>query len=319
MRFVETGKVARDFYVVGHSGIPVYLLDGPRPILFDAGVSAYTNAYIRDIRAILGPRKPACLFLTHAHFDHVGSAGAFKRLWPDLEIVASHRCAELLSRPNAVKLITQLSADAVAMAKAVRFTPLNEKAFELFTVDHVAEPGQVFNLTGEITIQAMDAPGHTRDFMCYWIKERKILIASEAVGNDDGTGTIQPEFLVDIEAYRKTINTLARLSVEILCPGHYMVLTGADARRHLQNCPKHTLSYLTRAESFLRETAGDIDAAAELVKAVEWVPRPLPKQTEQAYMLNTRQRMRKIWERMQVLSEGDFIEALPKIGEIALH
>ena len=102
MQFDTVGQVAQDFYVTGTPGVPVYLLDAPQPVLFDAGMTVYAHRYVNDIRMVLGERAPAYLFLTHAHFDHIGAAGYFKKVWPDLQIVASARSREILSRPNAV-------------------------------------------------------------------------------------------------------------------------------------------------------------------------------------------------------------------------
>ncbi len=299
MRIFESGQAAPDFYVTGPPGVPVYLLDGARPALFDAGISAYAPAYIEDIRAALGERPPAFLFLTHAHFDHVGAAGVFKRAWPDLKVVASARSAEILQRPNAIELISLLSADSLSILQAEGFTPLNETPFEPASVDLVADPEQIFDLGAGLSVQALPAPGHTRDFTCYWIEERKILVASEAVGNDDGTGAIQPEFLVDIDVYLDNIRRLAQLPIDVLCPGHQLVLTGDDARKHMRRAPDHTRRYLYMTEAFLKELHGDLEGVTNKIKVAEWDPRPWPKQTEQAYMLNTRQRVLKVWERMQ--------------------
>lgn len=299
MRIFDSGKIAPDFYVTGPASTPVYLLDGPRPALFDAGISAFAFGYINDIRAVLGERPPAYLFLTHAHFDHVGAAGVFKRTWPDLQIVASARSAAILDRPNANELISLLNADALSLVQSQGYTQVNETPFEPVDADIVASPDQTFDLGDDLSAQALSAPGHTRDFTSYWIGSRKILVASEAVGNDHDTGTIQPEFLVDIDAYLDNIERFARLPIEILCQGHALVLTGRDAREHLRRAPDDTHRYLELAESFLRDARGDLDLAAQRMKRVEWEPRPWPKQTEQAYMLNTRQRMLKVWERLQ--------------------
>ena len=63
-------------------------------------------------------------------------------------------------------------------------------------------------------------------------------MASEAVGNNDGAGTVLPEFLVDIDSYLANIARFSRLDIEVLCPGHKLVLTGADAREHLRARPR---------------------------------------------------------------------------------
>ena len=96
MRVTKKGKIIDDFYVLGHANFPVYLLDGPKPALFDAGFMALAKCYEQDIKKILGSRSPAYLFLTHSHFDHVGAACYLKKVWPDLQIAGSVKCNDTL-------------------------------------------------------------------------------------------------------------------------------------------------------------------------------------------------------------------------------
>lgn len=296
---IKKGKVTDDFYVAGSAGMPVYLLDGPAPALFDAGITVLAKIYENDIHKILGNRSPAYLFLTHAHFDHVGTAGYFKRIWPGLKIVASAKSRAILQRPGAIKLISDLNAAATKRARQSGLNPINEIPFEPFDIDLEADHKKQFEISPDITIEAVHTPGHTRDFTTYWISDKKILIASEAVGFQEIDGSIQTEFLIDYDSYMDNIARLSHLDMEVLCPGHYRVLTGADAKSHLHQAPKSAKAYLAMVETFLNETKGDLEAAAIKVKAAEWDPKPWPKQAEDAYMLNTRQRVKVVWERMQ--------------------
>ena len=123
--------------------------------------------------------------------------------------------------------------------------------------------------------------------------KKKILVASEAAGCDNVS-----EFLVDYDVYRTSLETLSQLDVEVLCTGHQMVLTGADARTHLLDSLDQAADYVTRVERFLLDEDGDVDRVVRRVKIREWDPKPLPKQPEKAYMMNTKARVQTVLKRM---------------------
>jgi glyoxylase-like metal-dependent hydrolase (beta-lactamase superfamily II) len=299
MRINQTGKIVDGFFALGNSGVPVYLLDGSVPVLFDAGFTAFARAYEKDIKNTLGGRLPAYLFLTHAHFDHVGAAGYLKSVWPEMQICGSERAGEILARSGAVELIRELNEEAGQLIRTWGVDSVYEGPFEPFELDMILSPDDTFDLGKEYTLRALSTPGHTWDFMSYWVPEKKILVASEAVGTDDGTGHIVTEFLVDYDAYCSSMKRLAQLDPQVLCLGHRVILTGPDARRHIRNSLKQASSYVSMVERVLLDEKGDIERTVKRIKAEEWDPRPLPKQPEPAYLLNTRARVKNIRERMQ--------------------
>lgn len=299
MRIDQTGKIIDGFFALGNSGVPVYLLDGPVPVLFDAGFTAFALAYEKDIKSILGSRSPGYLFLTHAHFDHVGAAGYLKSVWPEMQICGSARAGEILSRSGAVELIRELNEEAGQLIRAWGVDSIYEAPFKPFDLDLVLAPDDTIELGREYTVRAISTPGHTWDFMSYWVPEKRILVASEAVGTDDGSGYIVTEFLVDYDAYCSSMKGLAQLDPQILCLGHKLTLTGPDAGKHIRNSLEQAADYIAMVERLLRDEMGDIERTVARVKAAEWDPKPLPKQPEPAYLLNTRARVKNTWERMQ--------------------
>ena len=294
----KTGKISNGFYVVGSASVPVYLLDGPVPVLFDAGLTGGAFLYEAGIRQILGERVPEYLFLTHSHFDHVGSASHFKDVWPDLKIGGAVRCSEVLQKPKAVQLMRDLNFEGVKLLKGSGLEPINEKGFESFKLDILLQPGQTIELAPGLSVVALNTPGHTWDFMSYWIPEKKILVASEAVAMYEAKGYLQPEFLVDFDAYIDSLKVLKKLGAKILCLGHHAVFTDADAVAHIENSFQASMDYLTMTEKILVQEKGEVEKVVELVKKAEWDPRPWPKQPESAYLLNTWQRVNTIWNRM---------------------
>jgi glyoxylase-like metal-dependent hydrolase (beta-lactamase superfamily II) len=301
----KKGKISDDLYVIGSPAAPVYLLDGPAPVIFDGGFTALTLQYETGIKDVLGTRKPAYLFLTHSHFDHVGAVSHFKNIWPKLRIGGSVRCREILLKQNAIQLIKKLSIEGTKNFKRMNVHPLNETPFEPFDFDIIITPDQKIELSDNLTLMAIHTPGHTWDFMSYWIPQKKILIASEAVAIYENDGYIQPEFLVDFDAYRDSLKKIQTFGAKILCAGHHAVFTNNDVMGHICASLEAADTYLTTTEGLLVQEKGDIDRTVFRVKAAEWDNRSWPKQPESAYLLNTRQRVKTIWNRMKKNSKKD--------------
>ena len=58
MRIQEAGRVTDNFYVVGSPTVPVYLLDGPEPVLFDGGLTAISKTYMISMDLCLRCSQP---------------------------------------------------------------------------------------------------------------------------------------------------------------------------------------------------------------------------------------------------------------------
>ena len=294
MRIQRTGNIVEDFYVLGHSAVPVFLLDGPAPLIFDAGFTGLSEIYERGIKNILGSRSPAFLFLTHSHWDHVGAAAYLKQVWPELKIAGPMASSKTLSRPGVVGRIKMLNEGALEVLCSWGISALYEGEFEPFAFDVVLKPGQTTKIHTDLTVEAIPAPGHTWDSTAYWIREKKILIAGEATGCDGVC-----EFLVDHEAYGASLLTLAELDAQVLCIAHNMVLTGADVAKHMSRSILQVDEYVSRVQRYLKEEQGHEDRVVARIKAMEWDRKTLPKQPLEAYLMNTKMRVKTVWRHMR--------------------
>jgi glyoxylase-like metal-dependent hydrolase (beta-lactamase superfamily II) len=88
------GEIAHNVHMVGHRAVPVFLVDGDRPALFDAGLAFLGPVYAGQIKRILGGRQPSWCFLTHSHFDHCGAVAYLKKQFPEMRIVCSKKAAD---------------------------------------------------------------------------------------------------------------------------------------------------------------------------------------------------------------------------------
>jgi 2-aminobenzoylacetyl-CoA thioesterase len=141
MIFSETGEVRDGFFVIGSPHVPLYLLKSENPVLIEGGISLLGEVYRRDLVERLGDVQPEMILLTHVHFDHCGAVGYLKRAFPGMKVAASPEAAEILKRPNALKLIRALSENAREVVAGIDEALLVKDGFEPFGVDRVLLDG----------------------------------------------------------------------------------------------------------------------------------------------------------------------------------
>jgi len=301
MIFDRTGCAADGLYVTGLPWSPVYLLDGARPVLFEAGFACMGRHYVEGIRSVVKEKRPEILFLTHVHWDHCGGTSYIGESFPGIKVAASERAASIIKRPNAQNLIKTLSKDVMSFINkyyGISLTGMLDDPFKPFNVDMVLEDGQTIGVDEDLSVRVIATPGHTRDHLSYYIPERKILIATESSGVQDRVGTIVPEFLVDYDMYVASLKRLMEFPAEVLCQGHHFVFAGREeVNNFLARSLREAEHFKTHVLELLRSGNGSIEEAARKVKAEQYDRNPGPKQTEKAYLLNLRSRITHLAER----------------------
>ena len=298
MIYTETGKLTDFFYVLGNRHFPTHLLPGTKPVLFEAGVACLGPVYVKEVQKILGSHQPKILFLTHVHYDHCGSAGFMKKSFPDLKIAASRPAAEIIQRPNALKTISRLSETTAGwVEKEAPGLPSNAP-FQPFDVDIMLADGDCIEIDNGLTVQIFETPGHTWDALSFYIPEKKLLVAGEAAGCMSPWGFHYTEFLVDFDAYIRSIERLAMLDVNILCQSHHQVFTGNDAKTFCHRSIQAAMQFRQRVHQLLNEENGHVERVASRIKIEEYDPQPGPKQPEQAYLINLAARVKHLAGKM---------------------
>lgn len=300
----QIGEIAPGVHMLGHRAVPVFLVDGERPALFDAGLAFLGPEYARQIRLILGDRQPGWCFLTHSHFDHCGAVAYLKTQFPRMKVVCSKKAARVFERPNAISLISDLNRFAAGMAADFGIDP-GSAYFEPFCVDETAGEGDCFAISPDLTVQTMETPGHTWDFLSYSIPRLKLLVSSEALGTPDETGYIVTDCLVDYDIHYQSMERLNALDVHTLCLGHIYACTGSDARRHMTESLEQSRRFFKMVVQLLTDENGNIPAVMKRVKAYEWDGKPGLRQPEPAYLLNLEARINTVLKKWQASSEPD--------------
>jgi glyoxylase-like metal-dependent hydrolase (beta-lactamase superfamily II) len=299
MIFENTGKIIDDLYMVGIPEMPVYLLDGEKPAIFDAGLTFLGHMYAKNIREIIGSRDLHYCFLSHSHFDHCGSVSVLKKYYPSLKVIASEKAKRVFGRPNAIALMRELTRANERLAGNIGIESAEFEEFEAFEVDATPRDGECFELSGDLTVQVIETPGHTRDSMSYFIPQKKVLLCSEAAGIPDATGYVVSEALVDYDLYYESMRRLSGLDYDILCLGHRQALNGRDAEDYFRRAMSDCRKFLNLVETSLLEEKGDVQKVVARVKKIQYDPVQGLKQSEPAYLINLEAKVKAIKKRLE--------------------
>ena len=194
---IESGKIIDEIYVLRDSIVNVYLypLDSGY-LMIDAGADkenfrkelADLNIAIDEVKAI---------FLTHSDYDHVAALPLFEDA-----VVYLSRQEEQMINGQQRRMIFQYNEIATD-----EYTLLNDNQRIYF---------------GDVSIRAIQTPGHTPGAMCYLINDR-FLFTGDALSLKDG---LVYEFMklatMDMDTHRKSIQKISDLeNIEYVFTAHH--------------------------------------------------------------------------------------------------
>lgn len=301
MIFRDKGEVVPGFYVTGIPWSPAYVLSQRELLVFEAGFSCMGAYYFEEILEIADGKTPKALFLTHLHWDHCGSVSYLKRRFPSMLVCASERSREILKRESAINLMRRLSNVALEIIEKfdwIEREKLVRSEFEPFEVEKTLKGGERIEIEGDLTVEVIPTPGHTRDHLSYYIPEREILISTEACGCMNRQGRIITEFLYDYDLYLESLKRLSELNVSVLCQGHHFVITDEDVRSFFAKSIEETYRFREKVERLLKREGGNVEKVVEEIKREEYDSNPEVKQPLPAYLINLTRRVEHIRQKM---------------------
>jgi 2-aminobenzoylacetyl-CoA thioesterase len=287
MKQQAKGQIHERITAIPNSWYPAYLVRGEKKnLMIDAGVNLLGPRYLALIKDRFGDAGLLdYLFLTHSHYDHVGSVCYLKQQIPRLRIGAHERLAGLMQKPSVLDMMNRLSLNHVALLK------YNTAGVDLklhpFAIDIRLKQGDEFDLGG-LTCRVFETPGHTKDSLAFYFPEIKALFPGEAVGVLQGeTGSeMQVEFLASYRDYIDSLKLMISLEPEMICLAHGWVLTHEDAKDFLRRSLAGTFHYRELIESYLDTASGNVEKATRDMGHAEYDVKGGIFQERVSYMTN---------------------------------
>jgi glyoxylase-like metal-dependent hydrolase (beta-lactamase superfamily II) len=208
--------IIKGLYVIPVGPVNTFLLDAKDGcVLIDTGFPNSAKSVLRAIGK-LGKRASDIrhIVLTHAHPDHIGSAGALKRA-TGAEVYAPSVDEAIIARGTGFRRM--FPAPGLRNQMLFRMFIGRVQAVEPVRIEHQVDGGQVLPIAGGI--KAVPAAGHCAGQLAFlWPQDGGVLFAADACANMMGLDwSVGYE---DIEEGRRTLKRLADLQFQTACFGH---------------------------------------------------------------------------------------------------
>ncbi|HCS76557.1 MAG TPA: Zn-dependent hydrolase [Syntrophaceae bacterium] len=198
--------------VTGADDAAVYLIDfGSDLVLVDAGAGGSSSQLVRNIEMLgLNPALVSHVILTHCHIDHIGSAPFFREKY------------------KAKIIIHELDAKALETGDSVR-TAANwyGTTFPPTKIDRKLTGAQETLKFGSEELHCLHTPGHTPGSIAVYLDRS----GQRVLFGQDIHGPFHKAFGSDIEAWKKSMQTLLALEADILCEGHFGIFQPKNKAR----------------------------------------------------------------------------------------
>lgn len=181
-------------------GTNTYLVTGVKTdehVLIDTGEALTSTEYVKVLFDQVFPaantKRLSMILLSHGHYDHLGGVAA---------ILKELKNRQMLPLPLIYK-------------RNLMYGKYPAKGFDCINI----EDNQIFQVDDQTTIQAISAPGHTDDHMCFLLREDRALFTGDCIL---GCGS---SVFDDLHEYMKTLHKLKHLVLESKAEDE---LTGID-------------------------------------------------------------------------------------------
>jgi glyoxylase-like metal-dependent hydrolase (beta-lactamase superfamily II) len=180
--------------------------------LVDTGYVTHAPQTLALVQHALAGRPLDRIVNTHLHSDHCGGNAA-------LQDASGCRIAIPVFEADKVR-----SWDEAALS----YRATGQQCAR-FSFDDTIAPGDML-VMGELSWQALAAPGHDPHALLFWCAREGILIAGDALWQN-GFGVIFPELAGEpgFGEVRATLDLIASLAPRLVIPGHGAPFTDVDA------------------------------------------------------------------------------------------
>lgn len=256
------------------------LVTAEKAALIDSGFAFCAEKMISNVESVLGSRELDFVILTHTHYDHMSGSANCRLRWPNVRVFAGEYAEYVLSRPGAIATVRKMNDSAAALFGCEQYPD----ALDSLHIDTVVRDGDVIDLGG-ITLQTIEAPGHTRCSLAFYSPEARLLVACESFGTQAEGDLVVPCCLIGYSTAAASIRKAAEFEPEAILQPHFGLMTDSRCQTFFDSA----LRELEAAKNFIIDGHRAGKSRAELIQMLHsrYYVGPYTRcQPEDAFLLN---------------------------------
>jgi len=212
--------------------INIWLLSGHRHVLIDTGVCGSPSETIFPYLESIGlaANDLDLVINLHAHADHVGGNGELFAASGHTLAFGAHECDA-----SAIEDHRILAKQVYQLRDTSQVETLLTRCGAHVPIRHRYHGGEIIPLDG-FSLEIIHAPGHTEGNLAVYDRTHRALIHGESVmgpsqQTQDGLWTTP--FGADPNAYRRTLDALMALDIDLFLSSHAPPVDGAEGRSRI--------------------------------------------------------------------------------------
>lgn len=258
----------------GKGGNSFLILGAEKTALIDCGMAYCASHLIRNIKQVLGNRTLDTILISHSHYDHIGAIPYLKTEWPASKVLGADYAKQILSRPNALKVIRSLSMQAAEIYGADAIPAYDD---EMMKVDTVIADGEILDLGG-LRIKILETLGHTKCSLSFLVNN-ETLFPSESTGYMSKAGKVYPTFITSCSDALDSIRLCQKINPRFIISPHFGLLNESDTLDYWENC----ILAVQETQEFILHLSKQGDDEEQILAAYEknfrdeesWLEQPL--------------------------------------------
>ncbi|MDD4774890.1 MAG: MBL fold metallo-hydrolase [Syntrophomonas sp.] len=229
-------RLTKNVLCLGNQHFNHFIVGQEQAAIVECGVSGSIMSFRRQWAAL--PVKPHIKYLlaSHAHFDHVCGIPALREMFPQAQLVGSSETKKVLANPKILKNF--FSQDQKMTELLLRQGLIDEEIMaplpEPIIVDTVVKGGDRLDLGSGLSLEVIDAPGHSPCNLAFYLPEDQVMFLSDTAGFQTSDQLIFPIFFLDFELYMSSIRKLMSYPTKVLAIPHERIWVNDEVPQFYQ-------------------------------------------------------------------------------------